>query len=270
FFAMGLGRAGITRLGIGSETYMPLLLRTLLVLLALTCGVATGGISESQVATARAAQVQVDSIAAPAVEDVATQEQVIESAYNLLMDRFVRPLGSAELARAGWDELVKESDGKMVPPGAPPAFDGDRGADLDKLKAALGAYLMHAGAPPDGFVGAHAIVRGMVHVVDEGHTYFLDPQQYQDYQSWSRGENKYVGIGINVSARGRGPRIVEVYEDTPAQRAGLQAGDVLVRINGLDVSGMPLEEMTSLVRGPAGSDLEIVVRRGDDPGLMPF
>jgi hypothetical protein len=55
----------------------------------------------------------------------------------------------------------------------------------------------------------HALVRGMVKFVDEGHTYFLDPQQYDDYQSWSRGDNKYVGIGISVSGRGSDPRIVE-------------------------------------------------------------
>jgi C-terminal processing protease CtpA/Prc len=47
-------------------------------------------------------------------------------------------------------------------------------------------------------VAGHALVRGMVKFVDEGHTYFLDPQQYADYQSWSRGDNKYVGIGISV------------------------------------------------------------------------
>ncbi|HYW87818.1 MAG TPA: S41 family peptidase, partial [Chloroflexota bacterium] len=118
----------------------------------------------------------------------------------------------------------------------------------------------------DGFVAAHAIVRGMVRFVDESHTYFLDPQQYSDYQSWSRGDNKYVGIGISVSARGTEPRIVEVYEDTPAQRAGLRPGDVLLSVNGQSVSGLQLDEMTGLVRGPAGTPVDLVIRRGDsDP-----
>jgi C-terminal peptidase prc len=246
---------------------MTLLLRTLLVALALAYGVATGSVNQSQLAHAQAIEAAVN---APPTEDATTQEQVVESAYNLLLDRFVHPLSSAELARAGWDELTREVDGKMASPGAAPAFDGDRNADLDKLKAALVAYLSHVGSASDGFVAAHAVVRGMVHLVDEGHTYFLDPQQYQDYQSWSRGDNKYVGIGISVSARGSEPRIVEVYEDTPAQKAGLQPGDVLIRISGQDVGGMPLEEMTSLVRGPAGSEVELVVRRGDDQTLLPF
>jgi carboxyl-terminal processing protease len=110
----------------------------------------------------------------------------------------------------------------------------------------------------------------MVRFVDEGHTYFLDPQQYKDYQSWSRGDNTYVGIGISVTSKNAEPRIVEVYEDTPAQRAGLRAGDFLVRIADQNVIGLALDEMTSLVRGPAGTSVQIVVRRGSDPSELTF
>ena len=56
-----------------------------------------------------------------------------------------------------------------------------------------------------------------------------------------------------MSTRDSEPRIVEVYDDTPAQQAGLQAGDILVRINGQPVAGLALDEMTGLVRGPAGT-----------------
>jgi carboxyl-terminal processing protease len=110
----------------------------------------------------------------------------------------------------------------------------------------------------------------MVRFVDEGHTYFLDPQQYKDYQSWSRGDNTYVGIGISVSTKNSEPRIVEVYDDTPAKQAGLQAGDILVRINGQAVAGLALDEMTGLVRGPAGTTVVIIVRRGDDPRELTY
>jgi carboxyl-terminal processing protease len=110
----------------------------------------------------------------------------------------------------------------------------------------------------------------MVRFVDEGHTYFLDPQQYTDYQSWSRGDNTYVGIGISVSSKNSVPRIVEVYEDTPAQRAGLRAGDLLVRIADQNVTGLALDEMTGLVRGPAGTSVQIVVSRGSDPKELTY
>src|SRR6202011_4697958 len=182
----------------------------------------------------------------------------------------VRPLDTSALLDAAWDQLAKEADGKAASPRDAPAFTGDRGGDLEIMRGALGAYVGRPNGNPDGFVAAHAMIRGMVRFVDEGHTYFLDQQQYKDYQSWSRGDNTYVGIGISVSSRDSTPRIVEVYEETPAAQAGLRAGDILVRIAGKDVTGLALDEMTALVRGAAGTSVELVVRRGSDPTELTF
>jgi carboxyl-terminal processing protease len=242
-------------------------LGALLAILLLSYSVATGGVTYAQaVSPAPDITGAAPAVAAAPVEDGVIQVQVVESAFNLLMDRFVHPLNSAEVLSAGWDQLTREASGKAAPPGPAPGFDGNRENDLDKLRSALSAYIGTLSGAADGFVAAHAIVRGMVRFVDESHTYFLDPQQYSDYQSWSRGDNKYVGIGISVSARGTEPRIVEVYEDTPAQRAGLQPGDVLLSVNGQSVSGLQLDEMTGLVRGPVGTPVDLVIRRGNgDP-----
>jgi carboxyl-terminal processing protease len=237
-------------------------LRTLLLLIVLVYSIAAGGVAQSQGIGSAGAPTLVAPVSVTA-EDSTTQVQVLETAFSLLMDRFVHPLSSAELLRAGWDQLDKEASATGVSPGPPPALSGNRAADLATVRDALANYAAQPRANADGFVAVHAFVRGMVRFVDEGHTYFLDPQQYQDYQSWSRGDNKYVGIGISVSARGSEPRIVEVYEDTPAQQSGLKAGDVILSINRQVVAGLPLEEMTALVRGPAGSTVEMLVRRGD-------
>jgi carboxyl-terminal processing protease len=241
------------------------LLRALLFLL-LVCGPAGAGILQYNVAAAAA----ISTPAPAAAEDAATQSRTFGEAYNLLLDHYVHPLDTPALLRAGWDELGKEAAGKAAAPGPAPAFSGDRVADLDTMRAALTAYIGKPNSSPEGFVAVHALVRGMVRFVDEGHTYFLDPQQYTDYQSWSRGDNTYVGIGISVSSKNSVPRIVEVYEDTPAQRAGLRAGDLLVRIADQSVAGLALDEMTGLVRGPAGTSVQIVVRRGSDPKELTF
>jgi carboxyl-terminal processing protease len=202
-------------------------------------------------------------------EEHATQVRVLETAYNLLMDRYVHPIDSAALLRAGWEDLARDATGKAISPGSAPAFSGDRSEDLELGKAAFGRYLdQHQ--PTDEFVAAHSLIRGMVRFVNEGHTYFLDQQQYQDYQSWARGDNRYVGIGISVSARGDEPRIVEVYEDTPAQKGGLRPGDVILRINGAPAAGLPLDELTSMVRGPKGTSVQLIVRRGDSPDPLAF
>jgi carboxyl-terminal processing protease len=231
----------------------------------LACVLLAGGLAAGSISHAQTVVVAAPAVVAAAAEDNSVQVETVASAFNLLMDRFVKPLSSAELLRAGWAQLEKDAAGKALNPGPAPDFTGDRGTDLDKVRAALSDYLALTEASVDGFVPAHAVVRGMVRFADEGHTYFLDPQQYSDYQSWSRGDNKYVGIGISVSTRDSEPRLVEVYEDTPAYKAGLKPGDVIVSINGQAVSGLPLEEMTGLVRGPVGTTVEMTVRRDDEP-----
>jgi carboxyl-terminal processing protease len=242
------------------------LIRAFLFLLVVSCGLTAGSVVPSQVAAAA----PVAMVPAASVEDSPTQTRAFADAYNLLLDHYVHPLDTAALLQSAWANLAKEADGKAAPPGPSPAFVGDRAADLQTMRDALTDYLVQPDASADGFTAAHALIRGMVRFVDENHTYFLDPQQYRDYQSWSRGDNTYVGIGISVSSRDSQPRIVEVYDGTPAQQAGLQAGDILVSIDNRAVADMPLDEMTGLVRGPAGSSVQIVVRRGDDPTEIPY
>jgi carboxyl-terminal processing protease len=240
--------------------------RSLFFALVVCSGLFGGGVVQAPAATAAPT-----SMAAPlAAEDAGLQVRSFGDAYNLLLDHYVHPLDTAALLSAAWDNLAKEASGKAAAPGPAPALLGDRAADLETMRGALTDYLGKPSSSPQGFVAVHALVRGMVRFVDEGHTYFLDPQQYTDYQSWSRGNNTYVGIGISVSSRDSQPRIVEVYDDTPAAQAGLLAGDFLVRINDQAVSGLALDEMTALVRGPAGTSVQLVVRRGSDPQELTF
>jgi carboxyl-terminal processing protease len=238
-----------------------MLFRALAFLLVVSSGLVAGSVVVSQAAVAA----PVAMLPAATAEDATTQGRAFTEAYNLLLDHYVHSLDTAALLHAAWDNLVTEADGKAAEPGTSPEFTGDRAGDLQTMRDALSAYLTKPDSGPDGFTAAHALIRGMVHFVDENHTYFLDAQQYRDYQSWSRGDNTYVGIGISVTSRDSQPRIVEVYEGTPAQQAGLRSGDFLVRIDDRPVAGMALDQMTGLVRGPPGSSVQIVVRRGDDP-----
>src|SRR5579871_3239503 len=182
-------------------------LRAILFVLVLACGVASGGVVPTQVATAA----PVAMVPAATVEDADTQARTFGEAYNLLLDHYVHPLDTAAMLQAAWDNLAKEADGKAAAPGPRPTFTGDRVVDLQRMRDALSAYLAQPDTSPEGFTAAYALIRGMVHFVDENHTYFLDPQQYSDYQSWSRGDNTYVGIGISVTTRDK-PRIVDVYD----------------------------------------------------------
>ena len=142
------------------------LLRALLFLLLVSSGPAGGGVFQSTVAAAAA----ISTPAPAAAEDAATQGRTLGEAYNLLLDHYVHPLDTAAMLRAGWDEMGKEAAGKAAAPGPAPAFSGDRVADMDTMRAALTAYIGKPNSSPDGFVAVHALVRGMVRFVDEGHT----------------------------------------------------------------------------------------------------
>jgi carboxyl-terminal processing protease len=209
-------------------------------------------------------------VPAPIVEDADTQGKTFAEAYNLLLDHYVQPLDTTGMLQAAWDNLVKEADGRATQPGPRPTFTGDRVVDLQRMRDALSAYLAQPNTTPDGFTAAYALIRGMVRFVDENHTFFLDPQQYRDYQSWSRGDNTYIGIGVSLTTRDTLPRIVEVYDGTPAQQAGLQSGDFLVSLDDQPVGGLSIDQVAALVRGPAGSAVQVVVRRGDDPTEFPY
>src|SRR5215207_5800068 len=73
-------------------------------------------------------------------EALETQVRVVETAYNLLMDRYVQPLESAALLRAGWEELGRDANGKAEAPGPAPTFCGDPATDCEAFGAAFASY----------------------------------------------------------------------------------------------------------------------------------
>ena len=200
----------------------------------------------------------------PASSAAAAQQQaaVVQEAFELLMDAYVRPLGSAELLGAAWAQLTQEALQRQLPaPSPPPVLTGDRAADSAAFRSALLAYLAARPDLPADFVAAHAAVRGMVAYCDEQHTQFLDPAAYQRYLAWARADASYVGIGVRLKGAQR--TITEVYPGGPAARAGLVPGDAVLEVNGASVEQLSAGDTSDLIRGPAGSPVELVVRRRD-------
>jgi carboxyl-terminal processing protease len=200
------------------------------------------------------------SATCPAAEQ---QSAVVQRAFGLLMDRFEAPLSSASLLQAGWDELATEAEQHAAPLPQMPPFTDDPDQDTATTRASLLEYAitLHCDAP-DGWNPAHALVRGMAVSVHERHTYFLDPPHYRDYLDWSNGSVHYAGIG----ARFKGPGLVvlDVFDNTPAARAGLIPGDEILEVNGESVSGRPPSEGVQRVRGLVGTPVDLLVKpRGD-------
>ncbi len=105
---------------------------------------------------------------------------------------------------------------------------------------------------------------GMAHSVGDDYTLFLTPPQTQSIEAELRGEN-FEGVGIYVEMRDGRLTIVGPIPNTPAARAGLRARDVIALVDGRDITGLALDQVVSLIRGPAGSKVRLTIVRGDQP-----
>jgi len=101
-------------------------------------------------------------------------------------------------------------------------------------------------------------INGVLQSLDPYSTY-MNPEIFKEMQTETSGE--FGGLGIEVSMEAGVVKVITPIDDTPASRAGIKAGDYIVKINGEQVQGKTLMEAVNLMRGPVNSDIEITVRR---------
>ena len=101
-------------------------------------------------------------------------------------------------------------------------------------------------------------INGMLQSLDPYSSY-MDPEIFDEMQTETSGE--FGGLGIEVSMEAGVVKVITPIDDTPASRAGVKAGDYIVRINDEQVQGKTLMEAVNLMRGPAGSSIKITIRR---------
>ena len=87
----------------------------------------------------------------------------------------------------------------------------------------------------------------------------MSPEIFEEMQTETSGE--FGGLGIEVSMEAGVVKVITPIDDTPASKAGIKAGDYIVKINNIQVQGKSLSEAVDLMRGPVGSGIELTVRR---------
>jgi carboxyl-terminal processing protease len=108
-------------------------------------------------------------------------------------------------------------------------------------------------------------IHGMLAGLDP-HSSYLSPESYKEMRIGTEG--KFGGLGIEVTMENGFVKVVAPIDDTPAQRAGIKAGDVITRLDGTPVKGMSLNEAVKKMRGEPGTDIRLtVVREGEDKPL---
>lgn len=104
-------------------------------------------------------------------------------------------------------------------------------------------------------------INGMLSDLDP-HSSYLPAKAFSKMQERTKGE--FGGLGIEITMQDGYVLVVSPIDDTPAARAGIKSGDLIVMIEGQDVLGLSISEAVALMRGPVGSDLVITIRRGNE------
>lgn len=108
-------------------------------------------------------------------------------------------------------------------------------------------------------------IRGMLTGLDP-HSTYLDPEEFSDLREGTSGQ--FGGLGIEVGIEDGFVKVIAPIDDTPAQRAGVQAGDLVIRLDQTPVKGLGLSEAVKIMRGEPGTDITLtVVREGADKPL---
>ena len=103
-----------------------------------------------------------------------------------------------------------------------------------------------------------AAINGLLQSLDP-YSGYMSPKTFDEMQTDTSG--KFGGLGIEVTMEAGVVKVISPIDDTPASRAGIKAGDYIVKIENTQVQGKSLSEAVDLMRGPVGSSIELTVRR---------
>ncbi len=137
---------------------------------------------------------------------------------------------------------------------------GDLPPEFSKLGEAygilLGEHVDHENLAPDELTDG--AIRGLLAALDDPHASYLTAEQHNREQEGYRGY--FEGIGAQVTLTDAGLTIIAPIPGAPAEAAGIRPGDVVLAVNGEDISHLSLIEAVNLIRGPRGTDVTLLVR----------
>ncbi len=164
-----------------------------------------------------------------------------------------RPGESLGLLRSAVSNLLQ---------GSRPALD-----PVDAFQSTLGEIEAHFyGTPPAVDKLTYAAIDGMLLALGDPYTRFMDPDAFRRMQEDTSGN--FTGIGALLEDAPGGARVVRPLPNSPASRAGLKAGDIIIAVDGKSLERVALDEAVRMIRGPRFTKVTLTIRREGEPNPL--
>ena len=153
--------------------------------------------------------------------------------------------------------------GQKLNPAAAPGGDSDVRDSLRQFADVYSLVEQNYAEPVNADKAIYnGAIPGMLHVLDP-HSNFFDPKSYALLREDQRG--KYYGVGMTVGPRNNKVIVIAPFAGTPAYRAGIRPGDIIVAVDGKPTDNMSTSDVADLLKGPKGTTVHItIVREGTD------
>lgn len=157
-----------------------------------------------------------------------------------------------------------------APPGSVPSNQGSTPAELQTLFQPFWetwtlVHEQYVDQPVDDVALMRGAIQGMLDSLGDKHTSYMSPEEFKQANEDLAGE--YEGIGAYVDISGDYLTVISPISGSPAEAAGLRNGDIIIAIDGQDMTGVNPELARQRVLGPAGSVVTLTIRRGDETPL---
>lgn len=187
---------------------------------------------------------------------------ILDYSLEKVQDVYYKPVDVAVLVRGEQKGIDAYLTSKKVapPPSQPVGSAPDEDTANSVLRSAIDTYGAKLGDDDLTF----AAVSGMLDSLGDPYTVFLDPSDKRRLNELITGGN-FGGIGVYIGQddKSKSTVIIEPISGTPADRAGLKPGDIIVSVDGHPTKGLKLDPVMNLIRGAAGTTAHLEIKRGD-------
>lgn len=114
----------------------------------------------------------------------------------------------------------------------------------------------------------YGAIKGMLESLGDNTTVFAPPVAARREQNTLQGN--FGGVGMTLGIKDKHVTVVSIIENTPAQKAGILSGDIVFKVDGVELTGLPLDEAVDKIRGPVGSKVTLTILRQNEPEPLVF